>query len=1527
MPGGLPGIYVEIKGDYSELEKNIKAAKKIVSSQATEISDSLNNALSPAKVRSSINSLVTQFGTLDRASKISKDTFSKVNAELGEFGKMTGLTKKQLASFQSRLLETQAAKAQENALKRLKSQLNLTTREVSDLGKKFGLSEASIRRVTGEFRSQQSVLQSMRSHWLGYTAAITAGYIAIRRITDVIGRFVEKAGEQASVEKRLDAVIKSTGNAAGLSTRQMIEMAAALQKVTKVGDETIIAGQAILATFKEIKGDAFERATKAALDMSEVMQQDLKSSITQIGKALNDPIKGLTALSKVGVSFTETQKRQIKTLQESGRIYEAQAIILKELESEFGGAAKAARDADGGLQTLGNAFGDLQEKIGGALINSRDFRDVIASIENLITDPAFVSGVAETTSLLVKFAAETVKIFSEHDAFIGFRMYLELQRKVKKAQAEYIEELKAAGGEIEHYKNGVQIITRLLDESVPHYKANADGVAELVDKTNDLTSANKDLSVALKPTAAELAEILKKQKEYVAFIDQLAAFRKTDLSSPSLGTGKLIDDSDPFGLTSSFKDLTGPGSGLTAEAKKIGINTGNLIGEGINEGLEKSTNEVTKLYEHQFERIQDLTSDIFRDIANRQIETMEDAWNRIGDYAIGVLSEVAAKSVLASASTLEGLKSSIMDISRFITVTLSSNPYFLLAAAVVAGGYALSQNSGKQAVDDWVYSTGKGTVLGDSTLESESFSHSLDRLNEINLDSYDELQGIRSEMIQLNSNLTGVVSSIARSIGTFTAEDFGIEVGKFQEKVFDNWGNAAISEAFGALSSVAFNWGQQQLGGAFENLTNWIIGGGKKRELVTSGIQTGGISIEDILAGAGIDTQAFARVRTTKSGIFGSSSSFIRTEYQAVDTITEGFFTQLYESMGKTMIELAKGLGTDNIEQVMSYMFDVSNIDLKDLSGDEVAAAISSWVSEQGDIAVQALFGELVSQYQRLDEGLLETAVRLLTDKESVFNALEKTNQSFVGTNKEAIAFSETLIDLAGDLETLTSAAETYYNSFFSESERFEDLSGSLSDSLSGLGVKLPDTRAGFRALVEGLDLTTSSGQELYTALLKLSDSAGQYYDRLESVETSRNQLLIQQYTLEGNTAEATALSRQMRIEELKAIDDSLVPIQERIWALEDEKKVADERLGLERQLMVLTGDTAGLRKLERDALDESNRELYDRVMALQDEQDAMEAAAAAAKELANQLWNTESLQLKLRGFSSDEARLAQIAGRYSWEGRYSTGNVYDWQAIGENFDMFASLSTEEAQSRFAKIAERLGLTIDDVISDIAFVSDYMNNATSGAADQVAEIASVISDNNDDLQKALEDQIRTIEDFNDMLQSRIDQLYGLSGSEIATESARSYINQAVAAAVSTGILPDADRLSSSIDALIDSFTAENYATSFDLEKARLALAGQLRLLKSIGLDQLAGIPKFASGGYHSGGIRLVGEQGPELEVTGPAMYLPFGKGGSGDITSEIRALREQNAAQARALVKLNLRVAKVLEQWDGDGIPEERAVS
>jgi len=204
------------------------------------------------------------------------------------------------------------------------------------------------------------------------TAATNLAGAALSKVGDFLTGSIAEASQWNSVIAQTEAVVKSTGKAAGFSAKQFADMA---QKMSAsagqsiFSDDAILGATNVLATFTEIKGTSFTGATQAILDISQAMGTDLQSSAVQVGKALNDPIAGISALSRVGVTFSEDQKAMIKTMVETGDVAGAQQIILNELGKEFGGSAAAAVDTFAGQQiVLAEQFKNVQQSLGESLM-------------------------------------------------------------------------------------------------------------------------------------------------------------------------------------------------------------------------------------------------------------------------------------------------------------------------------------------------------------------------------------------------------------------------------------------------------------------------------------------------------------------------------------------------------------------------------------------------------------------------------------------------------------------------------------------------------------------------------------------------------------------------------------------------------------------------------------------------------------------------------------------------------------------------------------------------------------------------------------------------------------------------------------------------------------------------------------------------------------------------------------------------------------------------------------------------------
>jgi len=219
-------------------------------------------------------------------------------------------------------------------------------------------------------KAQTKKWQNSVNKNVGSVAKTFRGLAAAAGVGLLTKKIVSATAKQQNAIAQLAQGWKTTGGVVGRSVDEIVAKAARLQDVSIFGDEQIIEAQSQLITFTNIVEDQFDRATIAAMDLSTRMGTDLKSSVLQLGKALNDPVTGMTALTRSGVTFTESQKEMVRALVDSGRSVEAQQLMLAELEKQFGGSAKAARETFGGaLSGLSGAFNDLLEGGSGGGLN------------------------------------------------------------------------------------------------------------------------------------------------------------------------------------------------------------------------------------------------------------------------------------------------------------------------------------------------------------------------------------------------------------------------------------------------------------------------------------------------------------------------------------------------------------------------------------------------------------------------------------------------------------------------------------------------------------------------------------------------------------------------------------------------------------------------------------------------------------------------------------------------------------------------------------------------------------------------------------------------------------------------------------------------------------------------------------------------------------------------------------------------------------------------------------------------------
>lgn len=196
-------------------------------------------------------------------------------------------------------------------------------------------------------------------------ATLAGAYIGTQGLITVVSGAIREQQESIKVNRQTAAVLKSTGGAAGVTAKQIQTLSQRLSEQTAIDDEAIQSAQNLLLTFTAIGKDIFPQTTQAILDLSVATGQNLNRSAIQVGKALQDPIRGITALRRVGVNFSTDQQEVIKRLVETGKVAEAQKLILKELAVEFGGSAAAQATP---LDRLRVTYNNLLETLGGYLV-------------------------------------------------------------------------------------------------------------------------------------------------------------------------------------------------------------------------------------------------------------------------------------------------------------------------------------------------------------------------------------------------------------------------------------------------------------------------------------------------------------------------------------------------------------------------------------------------------------------------------------------------------------------------------------------------------------------------------------------------------------------------------------------------------------------------------------------------------------------------------------------------------------------------------------------------------------------------------------------------------------------------------------------------------------------------------------------------------------------------------------------------------------------------------------------------------
>lgn len=254
---------------------------------------------------------------------------------------------------------------------------------------------------------------------MAFASKALAGFGATLGLGLGLREVIQATAEAARSFAILENAVENNAGAAGKTAEELAGIATELQHVSTFSDEAIQDAQALLLTFQSIRGDNFDRATQSVLDLATRLGKDLPSAALLVGKALEDPIKGMNQLARAGVVLSPTQKALIKDLIDVGKAAEAQGIILGALEAKFQGAALAARDNFAGALTgLKNDFENLLELKGGL----PEATAQINELSDLLADPRTKNSVDALSSSFLNLATSLLKVVAA-DAQVPQRFF------------------------------------------------------------------------------------------------------------------------------------------------------------------------------------------------------------------------------------------------------------------------------------------------------------------------------------------------------------------------------------------------------------------------------------------------------------------------------------------------------------------------------------------------------------------------------------------------------------------------------------------------------------------------------------------------------------------------------------------------------------------------------------------------------------------------------------------------------------------------------------------------------------------------------------------------------------------------------------------------------------------------------------------------------------------------------------------------------------------------------------------------
>lgn len=515
----------------------------------------------------------------------------------------------------------------------------------------------------------------------------------------------------------------------------------------------------------------------------------------------------------------------------------------------------------------------------------------------------------------------------------------------------------------------------------------------------------------------------------------------------------------------------------------------------------------------------------------------------IAQDAIETGSKIANSVARTAAGAAEAVVNAIKSLPFPANLAAGAATVAALASIGIAIGGVFSGGGRNTLEPD---NKGTGTVFGDPEAQSQSIKRSIDALREVDLLTATYSREMLGSLRSIDSQIGGLATVLVRA-GNIDA-NFDISEG-FKSDVIGSVLKGIVTGG-GLLTKIPIIGG---IIGGIGDLVGSLFG--SKKSVVGSGLFAEEQTLAEILS-VGFDAEYYTDIKKKKKFLGFTTGTSYSTQYQDAAPELENQFTMILRSFSDAISAAAGPLGvaTSDIQQRLNnFVVDIGKIDTRDLTGTELQERLNAILGATADSMAMAAFPS-IARFQQVGEGMFETLVRVASTVETVTGLFNQLGTSVEGLGIDA---QLALVEEFGGIEELNSAAQAYFETFYTREEQAQAKLAQFSDAFERLGITLPTTLAGFRELVEAQDLTTEAGRATYAMLLQVAPAFADLQSALNGARSAAD-ILAERQDLERKLLELQGNTAALRALDLAKLDASNRALQEQIWAIEDAEEAAN---------------------------------------------------------------------------------------------------------------------------------------------------------------------------------------------------------------------------------------------------------------------------------------------------------------------------------------------------------------------------------